>query len=157
MIAEIVFSILCVIVSIRNKNIRDGYLVLLVVAACEMFYRLDINDFIYHTTMISNYCIFIRFIESKIIKLSLIFLVIFEIIRFAISVTYLINESETTWNIGLQWFGLYDYLYYSTLCSILLGLSMGGNGGGRVNSASNNLFSPDYNSVNYQRVRSKFN
>lgn len=115
------------------------------------------NDIIYNTLLIIVISLFARYITNKPIKLALLALVIYYTIAFGLSVNHIRDYGESSWILVTSWSSLYQYVYYSTLALIFAGLAIGGGGGHRIGGTSNNMFSPNYISVNYRRIRSKFN
>ena len=134
-------------------------MVLSLSAVNEVAFFLPIDDFLYHTILIINYSIFMRIIKIKLVKLALSILIMYSLPMFVLSALDSVTnqESDLIWNLIGNMANLYEYVYYSTILLIFAGLAIGGGGGRRIGSTNNNLFSSDYISVNYKRIRSKFN
>jgi hypothetical protein len=115
------------------------------------------NDLIYNTSLIVSISLFARYIQNKVIKLALFILTLYFFISFIFAVVNITMYSEMSWVLTLSWFNLYVYVYYATISLIFIGLIIGGKGGRRIGSTGSNMFHSDYRSINYQRIRSKFN
>lgn len=137
MISEVVFSILCLFISLRYNTTRDGFLILLFVATCETLNLTSIPNHVYETLFAVSCGVTIKFIKSQLIKAALKLLIIFTLISFCISLVYEFSTTDylnaVMWSMSVSWFGLYEYIYYATLCLILLGLWVGGDSGNRAN------------------------
>jgi len=115
------------------------------------------NDIIYNTVLVISISLFSRYVNNKAVKLSLLILVVYYLIAFGLSVNHIRDYSDSSWGLVVIWSNLYEYVYYSTILLIFAGLAIGGGGGHRIGGTSNNMFSPNYISVNYRRIRSKSN
>jgi len=115
------------------------------------------NDLIYNTSLIVSISLFARYIQNKVIKLALFILALYFLISFIFAVVNITMYSEMSWALTLSWFNLYVYVYYATISLIFIGLIIGGKGGRRIGSTGINMFHSNHRSVNYQRIRSKFN
>jgi hypothetical protein len=122
----------------------------------DLFRSID-NDIIYNTVSIISIAIFARYVKGKIIKLGFLILVIYFLVAFGLSVNHIREYSDSTWETVTLWSSLYVYVYYATISLIFIGLIIGGKGGRRIGSTGSNMFHSDYRSINYQRIRSKFN
>ena len=115
------------------------------------------NDLIYNTSLIVSISLFARYIQNKLIKLALLTLTFYFVVAFTLAVSDAILYTDLTWSLIGSWFNLYVYVYYATISLIFIGLAIGGQGGGRINSSSNNMLHSDSRSIVYERIRSKFN
>ncbi len=115
------------------------------------------NDLIYNTSLIVSISLFARYIQNKLIKLALFTLTFYFIVAFILAVSDVIFYTDLTWSLIGSWFNLYVYVYYATISLIFIGLIIGGKGGRRIGSTGSNMFHSNHRSVNYQRIRSKFN
>jgi hypothetical protein len=115
------------------------------------------NDIIYNTLLVIVISLFARYINNKVIKLALLILALYYLIAFGLSVNHIRDYSDPSWELVMSWSHLYVYVYYATISLIFIGLIIGGKGGRRIGSTGSNMFHSDYRSINYQRIRSKFN
>ena len=158
MIFEYIFIVLCVALSVYKRDTWSGLMVLSLSVVNEVAFYLPIDDFLYHTILIINYSIFMRLIKINLVKLALSILILYSFLMFILSGLDSITnqESDLIWDLITNLSSLYELVYYSTITFIFAGLATGGQGGHRDNGSSGHLFSTNNNSINYQRIRSKF-
>lgn len=153
--ASILCSLLIVVGGIKKAYKLTTALVAFVITSSLI--QFITNDLIYNTSLIVSISLFARYIQNKIVKLALFILALYFFVSFIFSVVNITMYSEMSWALTLSWFNLYVYVYYATISLIFIGLIIGGKGGRRIGSTGSNMFHSDYRSINYQRIRSKFN